>query len=266
MRKFSFKLFSTNLAENPVIVDGAEAFVRSHPDNTFIELMVVNNSPESQLREYARRFAGVPVTIHAPHNAMGFDTGRRDWEKSNREILANSQLAADILGADVIVVHAGCGHNPENLKETARQFKLFNDKRIVVENLPYSSKNVDDTMHGNTPEEIKYIMDEAGCGFCFDFSHAVCAANYLHLDIEKQLEGFYNLKPTVYHMCDGNIGEIWDEHRHFGEGNYPLQEFLLNYTAPDARITMETGHGRPADTKAWEQDYDYMQKLQSKEK
>jgi len=266
MRKFSFKLFSTNLTNNPKVVRDVAAFVRSHPDTTFMELMVVPDTPEERLKEYASLFNGLMVTIHAPHNAMGFDTGRRDLEKANRRILENAQLAADLLKSDIIVVHAGCGHNPENLKETARQFKLFNDKRVVIENLPYDAKDTPDVLHGNTPEEIKYVMNEAGCGFCFDFSHAVCAANHLHLDIEKQLQGFYDLKPAIYHICDGDMSDVWDDHRHFGDGNFPLKHFLLDYTATDARITMETGRGIPVNLTPWENDYNYMQKILTEEK
>ncbi len=117
-------------------------------------------------------------------------------------------------------------------------------------------------MHGTTPEEIKYVMDYAGCGFCFDFSHAVCAANSLGLDLEKQLSGFYKLKPTLYHMCDGDVRGTEDEHMHYGEGNFPLKEFLQKYVAADAMITMETGAGMPINASAWIEDFNYLHLLQ----
>lgn len=126
--------------------------------------------------------------------------------------------AADLFDAKVIVVHAGGGGERVNLEETARQFRLFGDPRIVIENLPYEAEDVEGVMHGTTPEQIKYVTDYAGCGFCFDFSHAVCAANSLGLDIEKQLSGFYKLNPTVYHLCDGDINGTEDRHMHYGEG------------------------------------------------
>ncbi len=132
----------------------------------------------------------------------------------------------------------------------------------MIENLPYEAEDVEGVMHGTTPEQIKYVTDYAGCGFCFDFSHAVCAANSLGLDIEKQLSGFYKLNPTVYHLCDGDINGTEDRHMHYGEGSFPLKAFLQKYVAADAMITMETGMGMPKDASAWIKDFDYLHQLQ----
>ena len=254
MRKYSFKLFSTNLRNNPKIVEEGGEYVRAHRDRMFVELMVVPDAPKDDLRLIRSLLEGCEVRIHAPHNTMGFDAGNKSLEKQNLEILSLSQYAADIFDAKTIVVHAGCGHGKEYLQETARQFKLFADERIVVENLPVFASD-EAPLHGNTPEEIAYIREYSGCGFCFDFSHAICAANYLKIDIDKQLAGFFALKPTVYHICDGNIDETEDKHLHFGEGNYPLADFLNGYTAKDAYITMETGHGMPNGIQAWINDF-----------
>lgn len=264
MRKYSFKLFSTNLQNNPKVVSEGADFVRNNPERMFIELMVVPQTPTADLESFKRLFDGLEVRIHAPHNVMGFDAGSRALEKQNREILALSQQAADMLKAETIVVHAGCGHGREYLEETARQFKLFADKRIVVENLPaYASDGA--PLHGNTPDEIAYIRDKSGCGFCFDFSHALCAANYLKLDVEKQLSGFYALEPDVYHLCDGDVRETEDKHMHFGEGNYPLGHYVNDYTDKNAYITMETGHGMPKDIRAWIADFEYVKNLEQGE-
>lgn len=260
MRKYSFKLFSSNLQNNPQLVEDAAKWVGQNSEQMFIELMVVNQTTDDDMKKFTNLLKGLEVTIHAPHNAMGFDTGKKDLEKTNREILAKAQKAADALQAKVIVVHAGGGREEENIRETARQFKLFNDARIVIENLACDADDVTEVMHGNTPEEISYIMQESGCGFCFDFSHAVCAANYLGLDIEKQLSGFYNLKPRVYHICDGLLDGQEDLHLHFGQGNYPLKDFLHKYTDENAMVTMETG-GIPKDLTNWINDFNYLRSL-----
>ena len=264
MRKYGFKLFSTNLRNNPKIVAEGADYVRRNSDRMFIELMVVPQPDLADLKTFKKHFKGLEVRIHAPHNIMGFDAGSRSLEKQNREILSLSQRAADMLGAKTIVVHAGCGHGRENLEETARQFKLFADKRIVVENLPaYASDGT--PLHGNTPDEIAFIRSESGCGFCFDFSHALCAANFFGLDIEKQLAGFYALKPDVYHLCDGRSDERDDKHLHFGEGDYPLGHYVNDYTDKNAYITMETGHGMPKDIQAWVADFEYVKNLEQGE-
>ena len=121
-----------------------------------------------------------------------------------------------------------------------RQIKLLNDERIVIENLPYFDKS-DGYLCGNTAEEIKYIKENTGCGFCFDFAHAICAAISLNIDIEEQLQSFLALNPTVYHLCDGDLNKAEDLHLHYNKGNYPLKHFLNDYTDDNAYITMETG-------------------------
>lgn len=260
MRKYGFKIFSDNMQKAPALLDECVAFIQNKTD-MFIELMVLPDASESELRTIRQRVGDIEVRIHAPHHVMGFDAGNKNKEKQNREILQISQFAADIFGAKTIVVHAGCGHDQEQVKETARQFKLFNDARIVVENLPFIDDGDGMLLQGNTAAEIQYIKDESGCGFCLDFSHAICAALSLNIDIERQLQDFFALKPDVYHLCDGDIRKAADVHLHYGEGNYPLKHFLHDLTAENAYITMETGHGVSQHNNLLIDDYNYLKNL-----
>lgn len=260
MRKFGFKLFSTNLTNAPTLVKECADFVADAQD-MFIELMVEPTSLKEDFNKIKAQIGNLEVRIHAPHKALGFDTGSKEFEEQNKKMFALTQYAADIFNAKTIVVHAGCGHGKQYIEETIRQFNLLNDKRIVVENLHYAINGV--ARHGNTPQEIAYIMKETCCGFCFDFSHAVCAALSLKLDIEKQLKDFYALKPKVYHMCDGNINVAEDSHMHFGTGNFDLQHFLNDYTDTNAYITIETGKGILQHNDLWIKDYHYLKSLQS---
>ena len=259
MKKFGFKIFSTNLETAPHLIKECSDFATAQSD-VFIELMVVASSTENDFKKIKSQIGNIEVRIHAPHNTMGFDAGNKELEQSNKKILALSQKAADVFNAKTIVVHAGCGHGEKYISETARQFKLFNDSRIVVENLPLFATN-GEKLHGNTTEEIKYIMNESGCGFCFDFSHAICAALSLNRDVEMQLKEFFALKPSVYHMCDGDINVPEDSHMHFGTGNYPLKHFLTDFTDKNAYITMETGKGIIQHADIWIKDYNYLKSL-----
>lgn len=259
MRKFGFKFFSTNLYSTPELLRECAEFASAKKD-VFIELMVVPDSNVSDLEKIKQQTGNIEVRIHAPHDAMGFDAGNKEFEQQNRKILAISQKAADIFKAKTIVVHAGCGHEQQHIDETVRQFKLFNDSRIVVENLPHLDEGTI-PMHGNTAAEIAYIMNESGCGFCFDFSHAICAALTLHKNIETQLSEFFALHPTVYHMCDGNIAKAQDLHLHFGQGNFPLKHFLNDFTDDNAYITMETGKGIEQHSNTKIEDYNYLKSL-----
>ena len=261
MRKFGFKLFNTNIYNAPELVKECAEFASSAPD-MFIELMVMPNSTESSdFRKIKEQIGDVEVRIHAPHDGVGFDAGNKELRKQNRKLLAPAQQAADFFQSKTIIVHAGCGHEPQNIEETIKQFQLFNDSRIIVENLPHMAYN-HIPMHGSTAKDIAYIMNETGCGFCFDFSHAVCAAQTLNIDIDKQLKNFYALKPDVYHMCDGDISKADDMHAHFGAGNYPLRHFLNDFTDENAYITIETGKGLEMHSDLRIKDYEYLKSMQ----
>ena len=54
MRKYGFKLFSTNLQNNPAFIDEAAAFVRANNREMFIELMVVADNAGGRLGRFPR--------------------------------------------------------------------------------------------------------------------------------------------------------------------------------------------------------------------
>ena len=261
MRKFGFKFYSTDLTNKPNMIKECADFASSMSD-TFVELMVVPDTAMADLKKIKKQVGHLEVRIHAPHDGMGFDPGNKELEKQNQKLVALAQNAADFFDAKTIVVHAGCGHGKQYIDETVRQFKLFNDARIIVENLPYLDNGVL-PMHGSTADEISYIMQESGCGFCFDFSHAVCAALTRHIDIDKQLKSFFDLKPDVYHICDGYIDKDIDLHLNLNTGNFPLAHFINDYTSSNAYITIETGVGKDclADLKI--KDYQYLKSIQT---
>lgn len=257
MRNFGLKIFSTNLQNAPQFIKECAEYCAARPD-MFIEIMAIADSTTDDFKQIKQQLGNIKIRIHSSY--IGFDAGNPEQAQQNKKILAVAQKAADIFASPSIIVHAGYGHGKKYIAETARQFRLFNDSRIVVENLPYYDNN-GDNMHGCTAEEIGYIMQTSGCGFCFDFSHAICAAQDLHINIETQLQNFYALKPTVYHMCDGNTTQAKDLHLHFGCGNYPLSHYLNDLTAPDACITIETGEGIPQHVDKAVQDYLYLKSL-----
>ena len=201
---------------------------------------------------------GVEVRIHA--SQKDFNPGNKELERQNRNIVAFAQRVADIFASETIIVHAGLGHGKQYVEETARQFKLFNDKRVIVENLPYFDNN-GDHLHGYNAEEIRYIMQESGCGFCFDFSHAICSAISLKQDIDTYLKDFFTLNPTVYHVCYGDLSSTKDLHLHFGAGNYPLNHLITDFTDENAHITIETGKGNEKHRNTRVKDYNFLKAI-----
>lgn len=259
MRKYGVKLWSTNILSTPdLIKDITKALKEGVFD--FVELFAVPESYDKTSKALYNEFKSEKITIHAAHSSFGFDTGDKNKLKQNLKQFAEAQKFADLFNSEIIVTHGGMGNEKENIEETIRQFNLINDKRIAIENLPSYCSDTKVPLHGIRPDEIKFIKDEVGCMFCFDFSHAICAANSLKMDIFPKLEQYFDLNPSVYHVCDGNFNNDFDAHLHLGKGNYPLKALIDNYTSNNAMLTMETG-GIPTSINPWVNDVNYLRNL-----
>ena len=201
------------------------------------------------------------AVIHAPHAVQKLDISNPEEFESNRQRLMSSQQFADMLGAEMIILHPGLWRGEKYLEESMRQFKAFGDARLTVENLPGYCSQTKRELHGITPDEIRRFISETGAKFCLDFSHAICGANTYNRDIYEVLSEFAALKPAMYHLCDGDVASTCDDHRHYGEGNYDLRRLVTEFTAGNALITMETGHGIPTDVRPWLDDIAYLRSL-----
>ncbi len=261
MRRFGVKLWTNDVFKNHQFFSEIVNHVKDG-DFDYLELFVFPETFEATFKDICKEVKGVPVVIHNSHSGYGFNTGSKACEKNNLRDINDSKRFADELGADIIIVHAGNGDKPENFDETIRQFNLFNDKRIAVENLPPICGTSGNVLHGLLPDEIKRIKDETGCQFCMDFSHATCAANYKKIPLDHVFAAFCALKPDMYHLCDGMIDEINDKHLHYGEGDYNLLHLVNDYIPDGALVTMETGHSLPTSSQPWLNDYAYLRKLE----
>lgn len=261
MRQYGLKLWSKDFIRNKPFVDTATAALKNGKFD-YLELFALPDSYDSCYKSVAEAVKGVKTIIHAPHSGQRLDTGNPDEFENNRKRIEDSFRFADLLGADMIIIHPGMNGGERYLNETIRQFRLFNDKRLIVENLPAICSTTHLLLHGVSPQEIKQIMQETGMRFCLDFSHAICGANSHKKDIYKVLDEFKALKPSMYHLCDGDCTSDDDSHMHFGEGNYNLKRLLCNYTEENAFITMETGAGIPVNVDAWLKDISYIRQLE----
>lgn len=263
MKKFGVKLWSRDYAKNPEFARQSVAAVKDGYFD-YIELFVPPATYDDFHTQIASEFKGLKVIIHAPHSVFGLDTGNKERFAQNCADLKASQQYADLLGAEIIILHPGYHEEEQYLEESIRQFKNINDKRIAVENLPLLCTATGKYLHGTSPAQIRQIMEASGCQFCLDFSHAICAANSYNRDKFEDLKAYQALNPVMYHMCDGEWTSDKDEHRHYGEGNYPLAELLNNYTNSDTFITMETGYGIPTAIQPWIDDITYLKSLLKK--
>jgi Cys-tRNA(Pro) deacylase len=156
-------------------------------------------------------------------------------------------------------LHPGIGDGEEYLRETIRQFQMINDPRIAVENLPYNPPGR--VLHGSSPENIKQIIDETHCKFCFDFAHAICAANSLGRDAYDDFAKYNALQPNLYHLSDGDFSAAVDHHLHLGFGNYDIAKILKEFTLEDATIVLETKHENAITADPWIKDMQYIKEL-----
>lgn len=262
MKKFGVKLWSKDFIKN---LSFAQQAIKALKDGHFgyIELFVTPDSFESTKDIVCRHLQGLDVIIHAPHSVFGLDTGNKDALTENLHKLKDSQRFADVLNAPIIILHSGMREGEEYINETIRQFKLINDSRLALENLPAICSSTNQMLHGTSPKQIEQIIAATKCQFCLDFSHAICSSNYYKRDVWADLEAYKALKPNMYHLCDGDIKSDVDEHRHYGEGDYDLGRILRDYTDDNALITMETGHGIPTAITPWLDDINYLKNLMS---
>ena len=62
-------------------------------------------------------------------------------------------------------------------------------------------------------------MRDSAC----DFGHAICSANARDYNPIEYIERFVELKPSIYHLTDGDYTGLYDRHDHYGEGSYPME-------------------------------------------
>lgn len=257
MRKFGVKLWSKDFVKNPGFAEQSIAAVK---DGSFdyVELFALPGTYDELHNAVYAGLHDIPVIIHAPHSVFGVDTGNAERFEQNRIDLEASFRFADLLKSEIIILHPGFNEDEAALAESINQFRRLHDRRLAVENMPAWCSSTGRALHGSSPEQIKRFIEETDCQFCLDFSHAVCAANHYGRDKLSDLQAYQRLKPCMYHLCDGDWNSDKDEHRHYGEGNYPLGELLKDYTDSDALITMETGHGIPTAIRPWINDITYL--------
>jgi len=260
MRKFGLKLWSGDFIKNKEFVKSAEKAIKDGQFG-YVELFALPDTFNDTKTEVLAHLKGVQAIIHAPHARQAFNLSDKEAFDDNRRKLKDSQQFADLLDAEFIILHPGFRENPNGLEENIRQFKAFKEARLIIENMPFECSSTHHDMEGVTVAEIKTFINETKCGFCLDFSHAICGANHYKYNIYKILEEFNKLNPKLYHLCDGNITDTVDEHLHYGEGNYDLARLITEYTHDNSLITMETGHGIPNDVTPWLEDLRYIKAL-----
>lgn len=166
--------------------------------------------------------AGVQIVVHAPHHGHGVnpcaptaydDRPPAEIEAWTEEALTETAEAADLTGAEKIVLHVG-RHLPGRKEEAEETFAAFLDRhfdpRFILENLPAVYAGY--PLLGNTAGELRTLSGGRIKGFCLDFAHLFCTANYLGAPFAALLAPFNDLPLDLFHLSNSRKGSITDEH------------------------------------------------------
>tara|TARA_B100002003_G_scaffold220534_1_gene222920 strand:- start:81 stop:902 length:822 start_codon:yes stop_codon:yes gene_type:complete len=224
------KLFSTD-------IELLREAVKLSEENVFhyIELYILPGTFEETAKIW--QSCKVPYVIHAPHSVHGMNLSLDSQWGGNRALFKETQRFADLLGAEIIIVHGG---HSGTLHETIRQIKLLKEDRICLENKPKTGLNNENCI-GWSPDEFKRVADAGvlNSGIVLDFGHAICAAYSLGKDYMELVNKFLVFKPRVFHLSDGNIASEKDSHLNIGQGNFKIVD-LLSVVPENAYVTLET--------------------------
>lgn len=183
----------------------------------YIELYVVPNTLET-ISKWKK--LNIPFIIHAPHSLHGFNLALAEKEQFNLKLADEARKFADSLSAEYIIFHGGCDGS---IEEVIRQINLLKEPRGLIENKPFFP--IPNTLglkecRGASTEEIKLILNDTDFHFCLDIAHAVCSANAFGFNPYEYIAQFEKLQPKMYHISDGDIISVQDQHLSLGKGSY----------------------------------------------
>lgn len=236
MARFGLKLWSSN---EYYIASALKLYNEKVYD--YIELYAEPESFDKHINLWKE--LDIPYIIHAPHFVHGVNLSDKYSKEANIKLLSDAFRYADRLNAEKIIVHPGI---KGDYRETAEQLKSFDTSRILIENKPKNVAvhiegrlNKDDICVGYCPEQIEYILNESGCGFCMDIGHAICACNSDNKNYIEFLESFNSLNPYMYHISDGDITGTIDKHYNIGAGTFDFN-VIFNIINKNPVISIET--------------------------
>ena len=166
----------------------------------------------------------IQISIHAPHWAHWFNP--IDSNNNSEEIWKEIKQYIDFLNPFQIIVHPEIWTDAKILE---KRLKHFDDKRIIIENMPKKSSLLANTeFYWYSLYQIKEIK-KITPWFCFDFAKAKSSANSEKLDIID----FYN--DLLYEMTTNYVHIAWflsdteiDEHFDLWEWDRYLIKWMKN--------------------------------------
>ena len=188
----------------------------------FIELYIVPGSLDEKDLEI---FKSVIVTLHVPHETHDFNIFSLTREKIN---FFNGQVVktADFLNSPYIVLHAGVDRAGQVAGETVFKeavAKIY-DKRILVENLAKAAIG-GGVCFGHSMQQLRFIKNDCGFDFCFDFAHAAESAAAQGIDYREFIvQTLFEFHPFYFHISGTILKEPFeDAHLNLSESDLDIK-------------------------------------------
>jgi endonuclease IV len=198
----------------------------------FFELMAIPGSDFKKIKELDK-----PFTIHCIHSRWGFNPADPAKKEINAKGAKAASEAADILGADVIVIHPGYLETGDCSIDNAVSFLSALDSRFIIENMP--EKEESHPHLGNSFDAISSMLKKTNKGICLDFAHAAAYAKFHGIDHINFIKKLTRFKPKYFHISDTRIETGEDLHLHLKEGDLKLLA-IAKLIPKDSRILIET--------------------------
>jgi deoxyribonuclease-4 len=213
-----------------------ESFLDKFVDKSdFFEVQAIRGNDYSFLKKYSKE-----IFLHCEHCSFGVNIADSSKMKDNLEAVNFAKELADEINAKKIVIHPGHFENESCSIENTLNFLRENcDSRFMIENMPGFGFNDKSQRIGCTPEEMKFLIEETGLGFCFDINHAIEYSLSEGVDYWKVIGEFERMDPVHYHLSGEKIPE-GISHIGFRNSNLDLKKFF-SIIRDSAEITLEVG-------------------------
>jgi sugar phosphate isomerase/epimerase len=188
-----------------------------------IQVLVVPG-PEPEFRSRIETMAAYDALciLHAPHHPQGVNPcfpSAVDPENPGKarkcleSALGQTFQMADELRSPMIVLHAG--HYPKGMQEEAFLgffdfLDNYFDPRYILENLPEVFRDL--IFIGTSAPDLVRLSNGKIKGYCLDFPHLYCTANYWGRSFERELMKFESLPVSLHHLSNSRKSSFRDEH------------------------------------------------------
>ncbi len=213
--KIGLKLWSIN---NKQYLQEA---IKLYDDGVFdyVELYSV---PESEEYISYWKSCPFPFIIHCAHSMHGFNLSLASSQERNKNLFCLALEYVEKLSAEKLIIHPGVWGNQEKtieqLSALIHNYKI-DSNLILVENKPLVTLTYAPCV-GTSPNEIQNICEQCHTGFVLDISHAIKYAIGVKCNWQHMLGDFMQLRPSMLHICDGNMDNFLDEHLHLDKGQF----------------------------------------------